>query len=256
MDLKLGLGLAGVVLALAVGFVFLQGSGFFDNAVRPPGDMQPPLASDNMHPDLLAGVNALHADDLELALEHLGRVPVDDPGYALALQNLGATQMRVGELEAAVETLSELVRVQPENATAHDVLGWAYYEWGRLDDAELCALRAVEVDAHHLPARYNVALYRVAGNDPAAAIHAYHRALRLDAQATHVSMSIDALTRLHETRPELPAVHYALAFLHKTLGRRALEEQELEHFLALESAGPVADVARARLDEARQAAKP
>jgi len=57
------------------------------------------------------------------------------------------------------------------------------------------------------------------------------------------------LTSLAEKKPDMAAVHYALAFFANSLSDRDKEKAELERYLELEPAGPVADTARKRLEE-------
>ena len=64
------------------------------------------------------------------------------------LLNNGLTNEAVHMLEIAVETL-------PGNALALNQLGVGYQTVGRIDDAKLAYLRAIEIDPSLLAANYN-----------------------------------------------------------------------------------------------------
>jgi tetratricopeptide (TPR) repeat protein len=78
----------------------------------------------------------------ELALrEMLARDPLD----ALALNYLGYMLAERGErLDEAVELVQRALRVDPENPSYLDSLGWAYFQQGRLDLADAPLSRAAE----------------------------------------------------------------------------------------------------------------
>ena len=217
------------------------------------GRSAPPAAPAELHPDLAAGLEALKKDDLQLARELLEKVPASHPTYSVALHRLSAVYERSGENRLALEALDRLVGIQPDNPETHLALGWALYRSGRFDQAELAALHALEVEPQHLTARYDVALFRVAMGEVADAVRAYHRALGMDRQRRHLVRAETHLRELESQLPELADVHYALAYFGKVLGAREQEAASLERYLAIAPQGPVADVARARLEEARAA---
>ncbi len=74
------------------------------------------------------------------------------------LLNNGLTNEAVHMLEIAVETL-------PGNALALNQLGVGYQTVGRIDDAKLAYLRAIEIDPSLLAANYNLALLAEAKSD-------------------------------------------------------------------------------------------
>lgn len=67
-----------------------------------------------------------------------------DPAHALALNYLGYMLADRGErLEEAVSLISRALAIEPDNASFHDSLGWAYYRLRRYDAAEQHLAKAV-----------------------------------------------------------------------------------------------------------------
>ena len=208
---------------------------------------------DNLHPDLAAGLAALRANRLDEARNRLEKLQPTDPGYPLALINLTVACERLGDLEAALEAATELITVEPEDSKAWIRMSWVQYRLGRYREAEFSSVRALEVDPTNIPARYDAALFRVAQGRTPEAINAYTRAFKRDQFGhSYLFQAHDHLLELRSNRPDLPSVHYALAFFANSLGWREREIEELERSLSLESTGPAAEAARTNLAKARQ----
>ncbi len=213
-----------------------------------------PLPKD-LHPNLAAGLDAIQANDLEKAIGLLAGVPSEDPGYSLALQNLGFVQYQTGDSQVSLETYNRLRSLQPEEAHTHIGLSWALFGLRRYDEAEHAGLRALELDPNNVAARYNVALFRVARGMIEDAILSYRRAMRRDSMNKHLAAALIGLKHLERQEPELAEVHYALAFFANSRGARQEEMDELETFLKANPTGPVADQARANLERMQKGAE-
>jgi tetratricopeptide (TPR) repeat protein len=206
-----------------------------------------------LHPGVLAAREAIDARDLLEARRQLETVPPEDPSYVLALSNLTTIYASLGELELASKTYRALGELKSDEPSVFVGLGWVEYRLGRLDQAEFAALRAIELVPEDPEPRYNVAFFRlVQGRLPEATL-AYHRAMKLDFEMAYVNTARGHLLRLQEERPDFADLHYALAYIANSLGDRRAEMEELERYLALNPEGPTVAVARARLDEAREA---
>jgi tetratricopeptide (TPR) repeat protein len=205
------------------------------------------------HPEMRQGLAALLQDRLDAAQEHFSRVPPGDPAYPSALKNLVVVEVRRGDLAAAAARAEALLALDPGDPQMLDQLSWIYYRLERLEQAELLALRAFEADPLNPALRYRVGLYRVAQGRAAEALPTYKRAMQHDLDRAAVNRALTNLMRLHDEQPDLAGVHYALAYFANAMGRPAVEVEELEHFLDREPSGNVADVARARLADARAA---
>jgi tetratricopeptide (TPR) repeat protein len=213
-----------------------------------PEAQRPPL-----HPDIVAGLEALKEFRTDDARALFAGVPEDDPSYGEALKNLANIQWQEGDYEGALTSFAMLSTLYPNDVVTYINLSWAQYRLGLYEDSELSALRALELDPNSVAARYNVAFFRLAqGNIPASML-AYHRAMRRDGAMEYVGTAREHLLQLEDERPDFPDVHYALAFFANSIGNRQLEIEELEKYLAMNPAGPAVEVARARLAEAKEA---
>jgi tetratricopeptide (TPR) repeat protein len=220
-----------------------------------PLNMSPGESAVSVHPDLQAGLDAVRDNRLEEASESFAKVPEGDPGYANALSNLAAIQLQLGELQGSWMTLMQLSALQPDNPDVYAAIGWVLYLLGRNAEAEMAALRAIELDDNHVAARYNVALYRLVQNRLPEAIKAYHRAMSRDGAMQYVGAAREHLVELQRNRPEFAEVHYALAYFANAVSNTEMEIEELEKYLALNPGGPAVEVARSRLAEAKEASR-
>lgn len=211
-----------------------------------------------MHPDLVAGREALEAGRLDEARGLLENVPAGDPAHAQALRELVRVHAARGDHAATEDAVSRLIALRPEReevrgelAELYIVLGWTQYLQDRALDAELNTLRALELQPDSVHARYNLGLYRLVQGDRPRAIQAYARAMDLDAAMRYVTRARENLAELREERPDFADVHYALAFFANSLRDRESEVEALERYLELMPDGPASDQARKMLAEAR-----
>ena len=244
------LGLLIIVIAASLYFVrTTRDAPGEQHAAAEPGQSAPAT----LHPDVVAGLEALKEFRTEDARALFEKVPETDPGYGEALKNIADIQWQEGELEGALKSFSDLTAILPNDAVAYINLSWAQYRLGLLADSELSTLRAIEVAPDLLAARYNVAFFRLAQGDIPLAMIAYHRAMRRDGAMEYVGQAREHLLRLQADRPDFPDVHYALAYFANAFGDRRLEVEELQRYLAMNPEGPPVEVARARLAEAEEA---
>jgi tetratricopeptide (TPR) repeat protein len=242
-------------LALAVGIALACG-GERESSDDGTRSLSPPrgsTAQGGEHPDLIAGREALAAGRLDEARQHLERVPADHASYLLAQSELATVHAALGDPELALRMLEQITRMETGNPDLFVNQGWILYSVGRLEEAELAALRAIELAPDAVAPRYNVALFRVAQGRLPEAIEAYRRAMLRDAAMGYVARAREHLVQLTLTHPDFADPHYALAYFANSLGNRREEIDELERYLAMDPSGPAVEVARERLAEARQA---
>ena len=146
----------------------------------------------------------------------------------------------------------KLVVLQPRNADVRATTAWAYYRLGRLVEAEIFALAAIDINPQHLGARYNLGLFRLAGGSLPRAIDSYRDVMLDDPEGLHVTRALEDLLYLAQERPEFADAHYGLAYFSNAMGQIELEVEHLEKYLALNPSGPAVEVARTRLAEARK----
>lgn len=206
-----------------------------------------------VHPELQAALGALREQRNEDALAHFQAVPADSPDYTAARLRYAVELAKGGKLLEAQTSLYQLSQRFPDDAEIQALLGWLFFLAQDYERAERTALRTLEIAPDHLATRYNVALYRVALGQTQPAVRSYVRAIRADPAGHEVALHRERLREFHERHTDLPATHYALAFLANATQDRRTEVEELEHFLLLVDSGVEADGARARLAEARKA---
>ncbi len=83
--------------------------------------------------------------DAEVVLRRSAMDPMNTSPH-LAWGNLGLALLEQGQAEAAVEPLTESVRIQPRFCVGYHRLGRALYELERYEPAEEALIRALEVD--------------------------------------------------------------------------------------------------------------
>jgi tetratricopeptide (TPR) repeat protein len=249
------------LLLVALLAVVIAGSYFYSRSVKTAevtdvatlSDMAPTpesLLGADMNPDLAAGVQALQDNRLEEARASLEKVSEVDPAYLLALRYLGQVRGMLGDWEGARADLERLVEIQLDTRDALTALGQVQYRLGDFEAAEVSALRAFEIEQGDPMLRFDLALYRVAQDRLAEGLDTYERAIELDPEQARTMKALQRLMSLHDDHPEIPTVHYALAYFARRLARLDLEIQELEHYLETNPTGQTAEFARRRLDEA------
>lgn len=245
--------LIGAILA-----VVIAGSYYYSRSLQPAtpraagapaGSPAPVMVGTPIEGPLAEGLQALQDNRLEEARASLEKVPLEDPGFLVALRNLAEVRAQLGDFAGARDALERLSSLQADTRGALELMSRVQYRLGDYQAAELALLRAFEIDDADPALRYDLALFRVAQARLPEAIETYDRAVARDPSQAGIMTALERLSALHEARPELPTVHYALAYFAKRLARPELEAEELEHFLAHESGGPAADAARRRLDE-------
>jgi tetratricopeptide (TPR) repeat protein len=213
-----------------------------------------PVAVDEstLHPEMQNGLRALREGRDDQAIAHFRAVPTDSSDFAAAQLRGAVALAKRGDLEEAQLALFQVTERHPDNPEALASLAWLFYLDADYDRAERTALRTLELDPAHLPTRYNIALYRVGQGRTQAAVRSYLRAMREDPAGREISVHRERLYTFHETHPDVPAGHYALAFLANSMQDRRTEVDELEHYLELVPEGSEAESARQKLSEARE----
>lgn len=129
---------------------------------------------------------------------------------AFAHQSLGNALVDRGRLDEALVHLREALRLTPNFAYAHNGLGAALYTRGELDEAEVHLRRAIEIDPRYAAPRYNLGLALEQRGKLDEALECHARAAELDpwlAQAhAHLAKLLGSRGRLDEA-----LVHYERA---------------------------------------------
>jgi len=238
----------------AVVFASLVYRGSVGKVAEQPQERAPapqPVDEASLHPDLKLALEAIGEGRDDDAMRHFSAVPHDSPDYPTVLRHTAVLNARQGNYDEAVESLLQLVGQRQEDPEVHASLGWVFYLAERYRDAEVAALRALELDPDHIPTRFNIGLYRIAQGRTQVAISSYIRAMRGDPNGTQVTRHRDRLESFRDARPDLPGPHYALAFFANSMQDPRSEIEELERYLELATAGPEKDAALKQMEQVR-----
>jgi tetratricopeptide (TPR) repeat protein len=149
-----------------------------------------------------------------------------------------------GDLEQAKLELLHLTAYTPRSAEAHQRLGRVLQLQGRLNEAEECFRRALELDADYVGALIGLGNIEAARGDPQAALKRYETAIEIephDAEAHYASAQVlEAMGRTDD----------ALAAYFRTLEFNPLRPQVSHRIGAIQLARDQPDQALARLDQA------
>jgi tetratricopeptide (TPR) repeat protein len=147
------------------------------------------------------------------AVEVLSQLVAAHPEVDEAHVKLGAAYIRLKRLDAAEAELREALRLRPDLPEAHFLLGGVVSMRRGPAEAEACYRKAVELKPSHALAHYNLGRCRLEQDDKAGALEGYRAALRC--------------------RPDLVEVHVAAAELESDQGRHAEARAHLEDALRL-----------------------
>ena len=139
-------------------------------------------------------------------------LPGDTQGIAIPLRFMRASQ-RVdrGDATSALPDLELVVREVPDVGLYRFVLGKAYIQLGRLDDAEEQLLAAVSLEPHNTAGLTTLGnLYAQRGDDRRA-VPFYERSLALKRSVWTLSSLAAALLRLREVLPAIALLREATA---------------------------------------------
>ncbi len=131
--------------------------------------------------------------------------------------------------EEAVDAYLKCIELLPDFTDAHCNLGAVYHQRGELERARACYEQGLIIDPDHVESRFNLgSLLEEVGADEQALWH-FEKTLRLE--------------------PELLELHRSLALLYEKLEREGKALGHWRKVLALDPEGPLAELARTRIEE-------
>lgn len=95
---------------------------------------------------------AISRADFPEAIRMLSEIVVDDAGNGAAWRDLGMCYLEMRRPDLALEALTRAVKIEPDDAAAHFLLGHAYGSSGQLEPAAACYRRVLESDPEHVKA--------------------------------------------------------------------------------------------------------
>ncbi|MBZ5543071.1 MAG: tetratricopeptide repeat protein [Acidobacteriia bacterium] len=104
------------------------------------------------NPKFAQALEALSQADFSTAIGLLSEVVVEDAENPEAWMQLGVCYLETRQPDLALEALTRAIRANPQNATAHYLLGNALGSLGNLERAAACYRKALEIEPHHAKA--------------------------------------------------------------------------------------------------------
>jgi tetratricopeptide (TPR) repeat protein len=129
---------------LTIGFLYRE-MGQTDNAVAFLEYHQQKRPKDI---DIIAYLSAFYEKEgrLEKAMDLLSKGLADAPENTALLFRLGAVQDKAGLKQACIATMKEVIRLDPDDASALNYLGYTYADLGiHLDEAEILIRKALDL---------------------------------------------------------------------------------------------------------------
>jgi len=166
------------------------------------------------------------------------------PTFAWPFERLSYLAFDADDGLAAARALAVAVDLQPDNDLYWTNLGWAWYLLGFWDRSEAASERALELRPGATIAAYNLGLVRARFGRLDEAMPPYERALSADPEVDDEALA-DVENAIVQ-RPEEPALHYVLARLYETEGRRDDAADAYRTFLELGGFGAPYDAAAER----------
>jgi tetratricopeptide (TPR) repeat protein len=172
-----------------------------------------------------------------------------------------------GDLNGAIERLHRVIESEPRFAEAQTELGMCYWNLNRLEDAQVCFERAIELDPEPLIPYMNLAEVLSERNEPAKAQNVLDWAGRLHPErgeplyvqakiqfrAGRLGSAEESATRaLERDTSRIPEVHMLLANIFLAQGKQDERVKQLEAYLAEAAEGEQAERARATLEQVRR----
>jgi tetratricopeptide (TPR) repeat protein len=125
---------------------------------------------------------ALGPVDLDKAIFHYKETLKINPGYALALFNLGNVLEKKGNIDEAIEHYEEALRIKPGYAEAQNNLGIALFKKRDYERAVLHFAKALEINPQDTGARNNLANVLFIQGKPDEAVSHYDKILNIDSE--------------------------------------------------------------------------
>jgi tetratricopeptide (TPR) repeat protein len=120
--------------------------------------------------------------DLDKAVFHYQAALKIEPGYAMALYNLGTIYEKKGQMDKAISYYLKALKTTPDYFDALNNLGFAFYNKGNYDKAVLYFKRALKTNPKKTNARLNLANVLFFQSKPDEAISQYQQILQSDSE--------------------------------------------------------------------------
>jgi arylsulfatase A-like enzyme/Tfp pilus assembly protein PilF len=146
--------------------------------------------------------------DIPEAIERFQAALKANPGFSMALFNLGEAQVQAGDLDSAAVSLARAAELDPTNFSATFELGIVFLKRNRYEEAFREFQRTAAINPDYAPAH-------------AAVGEGYLRQGKPDEAAKELEHAV-------ELDPRSRRAHYSLGLAYQALGRQADADRELE----------------------------
>jgi tetratricopeptide (TPR) repeat protein len=168
------------------------------------------------------------------------------PKKAVSLFEKGIESLNKKKAEEAVKYLQNAVELAPTFYEAHNQLGIAYRQAGRLDDAEREFLKARELNSTNVEPLLNLTDLYLDENDTDRAVNTGEQAVKVNSRSPFAFFSLgvalykaaqldraeDALKRALDLAPKMAGVHLMLANVYLKLRRYDKTLEQLNTYIA------------------------
>jgi tetratricopeptide (TPR) repeat protein len=177
----------------------------------------------------------------EKAISQFAKALELDPGYLLAMKNMGVVLEEQGKLASAVKYYERVIRLAPMHHETYNDMGVALKKMGKPTDAEVYFLKALELKPDNFKARNNFADLLVQQNRFQEAVIHYREAIRINPNSSDIynelgllygkmgnyDEAIGSFLKALQLEPDSAAIHNNLAVTYANQGKIKLA---LSHF--------------------------
>ena len=175
-------------------------------ATPDPGESKLPPNS-----DLTVVVAPERPDENRESIESHRRTIEIDPKYAYAHNNLGAALIQQGKMDEAIESFRRAIELDPDFSQAHSNLGNALDEQGKTEKAIESFRRAIELDPEFSQAHSNLGVALKQQGKTEEAIESFRRAIELDPKYADAHNNLgNALRQQGKTEEAIDAYRRAI----------------------------------------------
>lgn len=179
------------------------------------------------------GTAAVAKGDNKAAAEFFSQAVTAHPAFAIALSDLAFQYMKLNQMEKAGEAYEALLKLKPNDATAHLNLGIVMFNKKKFEDAEMHLRKALELNSAGPTGHYYLGLTLIS-------LKHYQEALK------------EFETTVANGGENLALAHKYLGGLYMSTHKNKEAADELEKYLKLDPKAPDADRIKGTIKELRK----
>ncbi len=123
------------------------------------------------------GMEAAKKNDSKAAVESLSAAVAAHPTFAVALNDLATQYMHLKQWDKAAETYDALIKLKPDDSTAHLNYGIVAFNQQKMEDAESHLRKAIELKSAGPSAHYYLGLIMISTKRYSQAVPAFEAAI-------------------------------------------------------------------------------